>query len=106
MGRFARKYNISLPTCNWAGGSCGRIDVRLTADFVPIVYHYYYLEYEITLSGPVFKCTAKQIRESATILDDGWSSSERISTLNKFLGAIGGQIRLEIEIKGTEHEAV
>jgi glycerophosphoryl diester phosphodiesterase len=87
------------------GADAVEFDVRLTSDYVPIVYHYYYLEYVTTLNGPVFKYTAKQIMDSVKFLGDGESSGEKIPTLYEVLESIGGKIGLEIEIKGPELEA-
>ena len=45
------------------GADAVELDVRLTADGVPVLYHYFYLEEATSLSGPVFAYTLEQLRE-------------------------------------------
>lgn len=88
------------------GADAIELDVRLTADKVPVVYHYYYLQENTSASGAIFNFTLEQLRDvkvfcknnSAT--NHGW-----ISTLSEILEMFSGNIGLEIEIKGPEPEA-
>lgn len=47
------------------GADVIELDVRLTRDRVPIVYHYFYLDEATTGAGPVFQFTFDQIAVSA-----------------------------------------
>lgn len=89
------------------GADAIELDVRLTADHVPVVYHYYYLDVTTTASGPLFDCTLAQLRY-VEVLSHAQSAlaSGRISTLHDILEQFGGRIGLEIEIKGPEPESV
>lgn len=85
------------------GADAVEIDVRLTRDGVPVVFHYYYLEENTSLQGPIFELTAAQLRRARVIgpgdeTRDDW----RIPTLQEALTAPGGRIGFEIEIKGPE----
>ena len=81
-------------------------DVRLTADRIPIVYHYYYLEELTDYSGPVFNYSYKQIQDAKFIGSyKKGSQNYRIPSLEMVLEEIGGKIGLEIEIKGPEPES-
>lgn len=82
------------------------LDVRLTADQVPIVYHYFYLEEVTAGSGPVFNYTSDQLQDVQVPVSKGGSASYvSIPTLFEVLETIGGQIGLEIELKGPEPES-
>ena len=83
------------------GADAVDLDVRLTADGVPVVYHYFYLDEGTSLTGPVFAHTFEQLQRRQSFVD----GSLRIPTLNEVLETIGGQIGLEIEIKGPELES-
>ncbi|TKJ28096.1 MAG: hypothetical protein CEE40_12435 [Chloroflexi bacterium B3_Chlor] len=82
------------------------LDVRLTRDGVPVVFHYFYLDEGTTLSGPIFEHTLDQLRRGE-VLGSGGESVEpyRIPTLAEVLETFGGRIGLEIEIKGPEPES-
>jgi glycerophosphoryl diester phosphodiesterase len=98
LGAFQAAINL--------GADGVELDVRLTADMVPVVYHYFYLQENTYASGPIFNFTLNQLREL-----DVWSRSSpsgntgRISTLSEVLDALSGKTGLEIEIKGPEPEA-
>ena len=77
-------------------------DVRLTADKVAVVYHYFYLDEITTAQGPIFDFTLEQIRG---LRFQGYGNEFRISTFEEALEAIGGRIGMEIELKGAEPEA-
>jgi glycerophosphoryl diester phosphodiesterase len=88
------------------GADAVELDVRLTADKIPVVYHYYYLQENTSVSGAVFDFTLEQLRnvkvfcKSNPAVKDG-----RISTLSEILEMFSGKIGFEIEIKGPEPEA-
>jgi glycerophosphoryl diester phosphodiesterase len=71
------------------------LDIRLTRDHVPVVYHYVYLDDASPLSGPIFDYTAQQLGDAAS----------PIPTLYEVLQTFAGRIGLEIEIKGPEPES-
>ncbi len=81
-------------------------DVRLTADRVPIIFHWFYFDVTTTLHGAPFDYTFDQLR-SADIYSKGGNRAERIRipTLRDVLDTVGGKIGLEIEIKGPEPES-
>jgi glycerophosphoryl diester phosphodiesterase len=83
------------------------LDVRLTSDGIPIVYHYFYLHEYTSGSGPGFAHTLDAIRQLRVDAGQGKPSLDyAIPTLREALGATAGHIGLEIEIKGPEPEAV
>ncbi len=83
------------------------LDVRLTRDGVPAVFHNTYLNETTTLSGPIFKYTFDQLHAAVFV---GYEEQEndhfRISTFREVLETFAGQIGREIEIKGPEPKAV
>lgn len=82
------------------------LDVRLTEDWVPVVFHNFYLDEGTTVSGPIFEYTFDELG-NVEVLGKGRDSATayRIPTLEEVLGAFGGRIGLEIEIKGPEPES-
>ncbi len=88
------------------GADAIELDVRLTADRVTVVYHYFYLENNTTGRGPIFEVTLEQLRQ-IKVLDrrDGTAKEGCVPTLAEVLETIGGKIGLEIEMKGPEPEA-
>ena len=78
-------------------------DVRLTADQILVVYHYFYLDEITNASGPIFNYTLAQIRD---IRFAAWSNEFVISTLEEVLDQMGGRIGMEIDFKGPELESV
>jgi len=88
------------------GADAVELDVRLTRDRVPVVYHYLYLDEATPLSGPIFDFTYDQLRD-VEVLSSGGNNIKgyRISTLREILETLGGRIDLEIEIKGPEPES-
>lgn len=88
------------------GADSVELDVRLTKDKIPVVFHYYYLEKITSLTGPIFNYTYRQLKQAtfANVKND--NASLKISTLEEVLDRIGGKIGLEIEIKGPEPECV
>ena len=84
------------------GAEAVELDVRLTSDQVPVVYHYFYLN-NAASTGPIFSYTFDQLQK--TPLVDSSVREYRIPALQEVLEAIGGQTGLEIEIKGPELES-
>ena len=80
------------------------LDVRLTRDRRPAVYHYYYLDDFTTGSGPIFDRTAAELG-SLRVRDREGDASHRIPMLDEVLEEFAGRIGLEIELKGPEGEA-
>jgi glycerophosphoryl diester phosphodiesterase len=80
------------------------LDVRLTRDKRPAVYHYYYLDGLTTGSGPIFEQTAADLA-SLHVLDRDRATSHRIPMLEEVLDEFAGRLALEIELKGPEPEA-
>lgn len=79
------------------------LDVRLTSDLVPVVYHYFYLHESSGLTGTVFDHTWDELQRAQTT---GGDAARRIPLLREVLEALGSRIGLEIEIKGPEPECV
>jgi glycerophosphoryl diester phosphodiesterase len=77
------------------GADAVELDVRLTADRVPVVYHYFYLEQCYPLTGAIFKYHWEELHRSCP----------GIPSLEEVLLRLDGQIGLEIELKGPEPEA-
>lgn len=88
------------------GADAFECDVRLTADRVPIVHHYFYLHQSTSTIGTVFDYTLEQLRDVDVYCTGNPAALPgRISTLQEILDLFGGRIGLEIEIKGPEPEA-
>jgi len=88
------------------GADAVELDVRLTRDLVPVVFHYFYLDEITNLAGPIFNYTVNELGQArfegkANLDGDRY----KISTLEEVLDTIGGRMGLEIEIKGPEPEA-
>lgn len=86
------------------GAEAVELDVRLTADLVPVIYHYFYLEEMTSLVGPIFKYTAEELRQARVSHKARPEITEPIPTLRGIMETIGGKIGLEIELKGPEPE--
>jgi glycerophosphoryl diester phosphodiesterase len=86
------------------GADAVEMDVRLTADRVPVIYHYFYLEELTPLVGPIFKYTAEELRRVRVANKARPEITESIPTLREIMESIGGKIGLEIELKGPEPE--
>lgn len=95
------------------GADAIEMDVRLSADGVAVVYHYAYLEGGTDGRGPVWQHSLRELRE----LRVGGLESARIPTLSEVLEEFSPApapapvlsehlLRLEIELKGPEPEAV
>ncbi len=88
------------------GADAVELDVRLTSDSIPVIYHYYYLEEITSAGGPIFAFTREQLK-GARVSCRNTTGAEvgSIPTLREALEAFAGRIGLEIEIKGPEPEA-
>jgi glycerophosphoryl diester phosphodiesterase len=80
------------------------LDVRLTRDRRPAVYHYYYLDGFTTGSGPIFDRNAAHLG-SLRVRDRDGAATHRIPMLDEVLDEFAGRLGLEIELKGPEPEA-
>jgi glycerophosphoryl diester phosphodiesterase len=88
------------------GADAVELDVRLTADRIPVVYHYFYLNEKTTASGAIFDYTFEQLKDVKVLCQQNPSAKAgRISTLCEILDLFAGKIGLEIEIKGPEPES-
>ncbi len=88
------------------GADAIELDVRLTADQVPVVYHYYYLDVTTSASGAIFDYTLNQLQDVRVLSKTNPKpNGAKIPTLCEVLDAVGGRIGLEIEIKGPEPES-
>lgn len=87
------------------GANAVELDVRLTKDKIPVVYHYCYLHMITSLTGPIFEYTYDQLQTAKYIGKDCQRSNNySIPTFVEVLDSIGGRTGLEIEIKGPESE--
>ena len=88
------------------GADAVELDVRLTSDQVPVVYHYYYLDNNTSGSGAIFNHTLAELRSLKVVSKKNpLAQAGCISTLAEILEILGGRIDMEIEIKGPEPEA-
>jgi glycerophosphoryl diester phosphodiesterase len=87
------------------GADAIELDVRLTKDGVPVVFHNFYLDGKTEASGPIFAHTFDKLRELE--LASGAESAEgcRIPAFRDVLEAFAGRLGLEIELKGPEPES-
>jgi len=95
MAAFRRALDLGIDAVE--------LDVRLTRDKRPAVYHYYCLDGFTTGSGPIFERTAVDLG-SLRVLDRDGAASHRIPMLDEVLAAFAGRLGLEIELKGPEPE--
>jgi glycerophosphoryl diester phosphodiesterase len=88
------------------GADAIEIDVRLTRDKTPVVFHYCYLEEMTSLQGPIFNYQYEDLVQAEFKWAlNGEFDSLKIPTLVEVLEVVGGNIGLEIEIKGPEPES-
>jgi glycerophosphoryl diester phosphodiesterase len=89
------------------GADAIEFDVRLTADQIPIIYHYFYLQEITNFFGPIFSFTYEELQNVKFINELMKRNFKyKIPTLEMVLKSFGGKIGLEIEIKGPEPESV
>jgi glycerophosphoryl diester phosphodiesterase len=86
------------------GADAVELDVRLSADHTPMVFHYFYLDVMASASGTIFDYTCEELR-NIPIIGKNETDKYQIPTLMEVLEIIGGRISLEIEIKGPEPES-
>jgi len=96
MAAFARGLELGVDAVE--------LDVRLTRDGRPVVYHYYYLDGFTTGSGPIFARKAAEV-ESLRVVDRDRRVAHRLPMLEAVLEEFAGRLGLEIELKGPEPEA-
>lgn len=84
------------------GADAVELDVRLTSDGLPVVYHYVYLEAATTGSGPVFARSWADLRQVEVLMNGESAQGWKIPLLGDVLDTVGGRIGLEVEIKGPE----
>jgi glycerophosphoryl diester phosphodiesterase len=88
------------------GADAIELDVRLTSDKIPVVYHYFYLQENTSASGAIFDFTLEQLRDVKVFCKNNPAAEDgRIPRLSEILDMFSGKIGLEIEIKGPEPEA-
>lgn len=87
------------------GADAVELDVRLTRDHVPVVYHYFYLEEATTGSGPIFQHSGQDLRDVRVVGTDRLGAGHAIPTLEEVLNDFGSRLQLDIELKGPEPEA-
>ena len=72
------------------------LDVRLTADKVPVVFHYFYLDGLTSLTGAICQYTWNELHQ-AKLFQNGMPATDiSIPTLEKVLDGVSNQIGLEI----------
>jgi glycerophosphoryl diester phosphodiesterase len=87
------------------GADAVEMDVRLTSDGLPVVFHNFYLDGKTKAAGPIFAHTLAEVQE-LELVGGGRSGQEcRIPTFHEVLEGFAGRIGLEIELKGPEPEA-
>jgi glycerophosphoryl diester phosphodiesterase len=88
------------------GADAVEMDIRLTADQVPVVFHYYYLDKTTASQGVIFQYTLQELASVAvSCAANPDAAPGHISTFSDILERFGGRIGMEIEIKGPEPEA-
>ena len=88
------------------GADAIELDVRLTADHIPVVYHYFQLQEITSATGNIYNFTLDQLQNIEVFCKDNPSAKTgRISTLEEILEIFGGIIGLEIHVQGPEPEA-
>jgi glycerophosphoryl diester phosphodiesterase len=86
------------------GADAMEMDVRLSRDGVPVIFHNFYLDGITNGSGPVFAHTFAELRELEVVEGES-PEGRRIPTLRNVLEAFAGRLGLEIELKGPEPES-
>lgn len=79
------------------------LDVRLTSDRVPVVFHYFYLDGFTSGRGPLCDHSLDELRSIEVSAPTG---ALRILPLREVLDAIVSRTTLEIELKGPEKYTV
>jgi glycerophosphoryl diester phosphodiesterase len=87
------------------GADAIELDVRLSSDRVPVVFHNFYLDGKTTACGPIFAHTFAELRELELLAAGESPERYRIAALVDVLEAFAGRLGLEIELKGPEPES-
>ena len=88
------------------GADAVELDVRLSRDGVPVVFHNFYLDGLTNATGPVFAFTLAQLQQVELLGGRGKSREQyKIPALREVLEVFGGQLGFEIELKGPEPES-
>lgn len=88
------------------GADAVEMDVRLSKDGVPVVFHNFYLDETTDASGPMFERTFGELREVKLRGEEGERGDQcRIPALREVLEIFAGCLGLEIEVKGPEPES-
>jgi len=88
------------------GADAIELDVRLTSDYIPVVYHYFQLQEITSVTGNIFNFPLDQLQDIEVFCKNNPSAKiGRISTLEEILEIFGGNIGLEIHLQGPEPEA-
>ena len=96
MAAFARALDLGVDAVE--------LDVRLTRDARPVLYHNYYLDDVTTGSGPLFERSAEELA-GLRVNDRAGRTGARLPMLEDVLREFAGRLGLEIELKGPEPEA-
>jgi glycerophosphoryl diester phosphodiesterase len=88
------------------GADAVELDVRLTADQVPVVFHNFYMDGISTLTGPIFEHSWSELSQARLVKTGDPQFTRQLSTLQEVLEALNDRIGLEIEIKGPEPDCV
>jgi len=87
------------------GADAIELDVRLSKDGVPVVFHNFYLDGKTNASGPIFAHTFAELRELELVGGGESPEGHRIPAFREVLEAFAGRLGLEIELKGPEPES-
>lgn len=87
------------------GADAIEMDVRLSEDGVPVVFHNFYLDGKTEASGPIFAHTFAELRQLEPLAGAECPEGRRIPAFREVLEAFAGRLGLEIELKGPEPEA-
>jgi glycerophosphoryl diester phosphodiesterase len=88
------------------GADAVELDVRLSKDGVPVVFHHFYLDGPTNATGPVFAFTLAELQQVELLGGRGEPQEQyRIPALREVLEVFGGQLGFEIELKGPEGES-
>jgi len=87
------------------GADAIEMDVRLTKDGVPVVFHKFYLDETTNASGPLFARTYAELQEVELLGGGDSPKGRRIPTFREVLESFAGRLGLEIELKGPEPQA-
>lgn len=84
-----------------AGPDGIEVDVRLTADGVPVLMHDDDTARTTATPGRISSMTLREVRAlDAAARADGWGRREAVPTLEEFLALCAGRTRLFLELKG------